>query len=386
MNLSFSIKNFKSKSQNKEKKKIKNFIKTIKDSNEPKFFESFGSKYKYSFDKKLLKKYQKFQNLNIIGMGGSSLGIKAIYNFLENKIKKNVKFYENLNLKKEINKKSLNIIISKSGNTLETIVNANTKFNKINKNLFILENNNNYLRKLANKLKSDVIDHKNFIGGRFSVLSEVGMLPAQLFGLNEKKFKKFNRLIINKKFIDKLIRNVSFIYKNIKMKKFNSIILNYDPNSIFLFEWYQQLVSESLGKNSKGIMPIISSMPKDNHSLLQLYLSGFESNFYTFFIVKEKSNILLNSKLLFDNFSFLKGKDTFDILNTQKVATENVFKKKAIPFRSFNISNRDEETLGELFCFFTLEVILLANILKVNPLDQPEVEMIKKETFKILRD
>ncbi len=386
MNLSFSIKNFKSKSQNKEKKKIKNFIKTIKDSNEPKFFESFGSKYKYSFDKKLLKKYQKFQNLNIIGMGGSSLGIKAIYNFLENKIKKNVKFYENLNLKKEINKKSLNIIISKSGNTLETIVNANTKFNKINKNLFILENNNNYLRKLANKLKSDVIDHKNFIGGRFSVLSEVGMLPAQLFGLNEKKFKKFNRLIINKKFIDKLIRNVSFIYKNIKMKKFNSIILNYDPNSIFLFEWYQQLVSESLGKNSKGIMPIISSMPKDNHSLLQLYLSGFESNFYTFFIVKEKSNILLNSKLLFDNFSFLKGKDTFDILNSQKVATENVFKKKAIPFRSFNISNRDEETLGELFCFFTLEVILLANILKVNPLDQPEVEMIKKETFKILRD
>ena len=79
-----------------------------------------------------------------------------------------------------------------------------------------------------------------------------------------------------------------YIYKLIKKKKFNSVILNYDPNSEDLFKWYQQLVSESLGKNSKGIFPIISSMPKDNHSILQLYLSGFKSNFYTFFILKKK--------------------------------------------------------------------------------------------------
>ena len=110
------------------------------------------------------------------------------------------------------------------------------------------------------------------------------MLPSQLMGLNESKFKKFNSLIIKKDFLDKLIKNVLCIYEYNKQKKFNSVILNYDADSENLFKWYQQLVSESLGKNSKGIFPIISSMPKDNHSLLQLYLSGFKSNFYTFYI------------------------------------------------------------------------------------------------------
>ena len=83
----------------------------------------------------------------------------------------------------------LNIIISKSGNTLETISNLNLILanQKKNKNLIITENNNNILRALANKLKSNVIDHKNYIGGRYSVLSEVGMVPAELMGLNEKK-------------------------------------------------------------------------------------------------------------------------------------------------------------------------------------------------------
>ena len=151
------------------------------------------------------------------------------------------------------------------------------------------------------------------------------------------------------------------------------------------FKWYQQLVSESLGKNSKGILPIISNMPKDNHSILQLYLSGFKSNFYTFYIVEEKKSAKLNSKLLFNNFNFLKEKKAFEILKAQKAATENIFISKKIPFRSFYIKKRNEQTLGELFCFFTLEVILLSNLLRVNPLDQPEVELIKKETFKLLK-
>ena len=92
-------------------------------------------------------------------------------------------------VKKKINynKKSLNIIISKSGNTLETIANTNIFVNKKNKNIFITENSNNYLRILANSLKSEIIEHKNFVGGRYSVLSEVGMLPAELIGLNQKK-------------------------------------------------------------------------------------------------------------------------------------------------------------------------------------------------------
>ena len=126
-------------------------------------------------------------------------------------------------------------------------------------------------------------------------------------------------------------------------------------------------------------------MPKDNHSILQLYLSGFKPNFYTFFIVEEKKGIYLNPKFLFDEFNYLKKKSMFSILNSQKTATENIFKSKRIPFRSFYIKKRTEETLGELFCFFTLEVILLSHLLKINPLNQPEVELVKNETFKILK-
>ena len=385
MGINFNFKNFRGKVNIKEKKKLLKQVNKIKNLISPEFLKSFKNDYKYSYNRKFIKKYINFKDINIIGMGGSSLGAKAIYNFLNYKIKKKINFFEDLNLKKKNKSKALNIIISKSGNTLETIVNFNLIFNKKNKNIFITENKNNYLRKLGEKLKSDIIEHKNFIGGRFSVLSEVGMLPAELMGLNERKFKKFNNLIIKKNFLNNLIENVLNTYQFIKNKKFNSVILNYDPQSKDFFQWYQQLVSESLGKNSKGILPIISNMPKDNHSILQLYLSGFKSNFYTFYIVEEKNSAKLNSKLLNNNFNFLKEKKTFEILNAQRVATEHIFRSKKIPFRSFYIKKRNEETLGELFCFFTLEVILLSRLLRVNPFDQPEVELVKNETFKILR-
>ena len=379
------INNFKLKIKPNRKKKLLKYLNYINSSEWPNFIKSFKKNYNYSYNKEIINKYKKFSNINIIGMGGSSLGTKAIYSFLKHKIKKKLLFSDNLNLHKQNIPKGLNIIISKSGNTLETVVNSNEALAKKNKNIFITEKNNNYLEKLAKKLKSDVIEHKNFIGGRFSVLSEVSMLPSELMGLNERKFKQFNNLIIKKNFLNNLIQNTLCTYTFIKKRKFNSIILNYDTNSEDLFKWYQQLVSESLGKNSKGILPIISSMPKDNHSLLQLYLSGFKSNFYTFYIVEEKDTRTLNSKFLFDKFDYLKKNNTFNILNAQRIATEKIFKSKKIPFRSFYLKKRSEETLGELFCFFTLEVILLSHLLKVNPLDQPEVELVKKETFNILK-
>jgi len=383
-NLNFT--GFNCKIKSKDKKKLLLQLKKINKINWPPFLISFKKKYQYSFDRKLIKKYINFKNINIVGIGGSALGTKAIYNFLFNKIKKKINFLENPNFKKDNISKGLNIIISKSGNTLETVANANFALKTNNKNIFIVEKTNNYLSKLANKLKCDVIEHKNFIGGRFSVLSEVGMLPSQLMGLNEAKFKQFNSLIVKKKFLNDLVSNTLSTYEFLKKKKFNSIILNYDPQSEDFFKWYQQLISESLGKNSKGILPFISSMPKDNHSILQLYLSGFKSNFYTFYIVEEKKTQKLNSKYLFDEFNFLKQKHIFEVLNSQRIATENIFRLKKIPFRSFYIKKRTEETLGELFCFFTLEVILLSNLLKINPLNQPEVELVKKETFKILKN
>ncbi len=350
--------------------------------------ESLTNKFKYSYDKKIINKYKKFKFFNIIGMGGSILGSETIYDFLKFKIKKEFTFIDNLQTDKlnNIKKNSLNIIISKSGNTLEKITNLNIILSKHkNKNIIITENKHNYLRHISKKLACEIFDHKDYIGGRYSVLSEVGMLPAELMGLNENKFKKFNSLIKNKKFIDSLINNILFIYDQVKSGKKNSIILNYDEASNNLFKWYQQLTAESLGKKNKGILPTISTMPKDNHSLMQLYLDGPKNCFFTFFSVRNKKPNKIDNSKLFEKFQMIKNSDVSKILLAQKRATENVFLKKNIPFRSFEIMNRKEETLGELFAFFILETILLGKLLKIDPFNQPAVDQIKIETKKILK-
>tara|TARA_B100000965_G_scaffold404669_1_gene436160 strand:+ start:81 stop:1229 length:1149 start_codon:yes stop_codon:yes gene_type:complete len=374
------LKNFKIKTLDKKTKK--NLKKLLGEKNE--ILNSLKSSYKYSYNKKLIKKNKREKFLSIIGMGGSILGSMAIHDFLKHKIKKKVMFYDNLESNPTINQKNINIIVSKSGNTLETISNINFLLKKNQKNIFITESHNSYLRSLAFKIRADIVNHNNFIGGRYSVLSEVGMLPAELMGLSEKKFKQFNNLIKNKKFVNQLILNVSNTLLFIKNKKFNSIILNYDSSSHNFFKWYQQLIAESLGKKSKGILPIISSMPKDNHSLMQLYLDGPKNNFFTFFYVKEKKTLKINNKQIIKSHSYLKNKTLEKIRFSQKLATENVFLRKKIPFRSFEVFKKDEKSLGELFCFFILETILLGMALKINPYDQPSVELIKKETKKIL--
>ena len=169
-----------------------------------------------------------------------------------------------------------------------------------------------------------------------------------------------------------------------KKKKFNSIIINYDEKSESLFKWYQQLVAESLGKKKKGFLPVVSNMPKDNHSMMQLYLDGFENNFFTFFYVNEKKYQKVNNIFTSSSLNYFKNEPVGKILFAQKKATENVFRKNKIPFRSFEIKQRDEKSLGELFCFFILETILIGKALNLNPYNQPAVELIKNETKNLL--
>ena len=369
--------------KNKSLRLGRNLQSIINDKNE--ILNSLSNNYRDSYKKDFVNKYKVFSNYRVIGMGGSILGTRTIYEFLKHKIKKKFLFVDNLqNTLSQSKKKTVNIIVSKSGNTIETIVNSNIILKKNNKNIFVTENKKNYLYRLAENLKGEIVHHNNYIGGRYSVLSEVGMLPAELMGLKSKNFRQFNSLMKNKRFLNSLINNVGSILYYIKNQKFNSIIINYDDKSESLFKWYQQLVAESLGKKKKGLLPIVSNMPKDNHSVMQLYLDGFQNNFYTFFYVDEKKSKKLNNKIILPSHKFLKNKSISKIIYSQKKASENIFLKKNIPFRSFEIKKRDEKTLGELFSFFILETILLGKALKLNPYDQPAVELIKKETKKIL--
>jgi glucose-6-phosphate isomerase len=365
------------------KKNRKNLLNLLKNNSE--IINSLKSNYKDNYNFRRIKKDIKNLEIRIIGIGGSILGSEAIHSFFGKKIKKKFHFINNLTSNYFFKKKKYNnLIISKSGNTLETISNFNYLRGKGDKNIFITENKKSYLFSIAQSLKSEIIHHNNFIGGRYSVLSEVGMLPAELMGLNPKKFRQLNNIIKNKNFLNSLLKNVEAILFLRNQKKSNSILLNYNSNLVDFLEWYKQLTAESLGKKGKGILPIISNMPKDNHSLMQFYIDGIKNNFYSFFFLSDQETKTITFKKVSGDYKYLKKGTLSNIIYNQKIATEKTFEMKKIPFRSFNILKKDEKTLGEMFIFFILETILLGKAMNVNPYDQPSVELIKTQTKKYL--
>jgi glucose-6-phosphate isomerase len=218
-----------------------------------------NSNFKLNIDTKDLKKFKKFKDIALIGMGGSILGVKAINNFLEIKIKKKIHFFDNLDskkilrFKKEKNlKEVLFLIISKSGDTIETLANLFTldiiKNNSRNI-IFISEKKNNTLLRLSKKFNLFYIEHRNYVGGRFSVLSEVGLIPAYLMGINIYKLRKnIKAHLVGKKKL--LLKNSSIELANLlNLKKLNNLIfLNYSSELEHFLFWCQQLVAESLGK------------------------------------------------------------------------------------------------------------------------------------------
>ena len=383
------------KNLNKTKKIFNSFVVDLKNNQIP-LLKSYEKSYKFDFSASTVKKFSRYTNIIIIGMGGSILGTKSIYSFLKKKIKKKIFFFDNLdsNLSLKYKKiKNINnscfIVVSKSGNTLETITNLGELFSKNllkNKLIIITEIADNALVTIANKYNAEIIEHKEFIGGRYSVLSETGMFPAALMGLSLIKFKNLKRLIKNKNFISSLIQNVASIYTLNSKKINNSVILNYDSSLNDLGYWYQQLVAESLGKKGKGINPILSFGPKYHHSLMQLYLDGPRDKFFTFFNSSKRENkFKISRSIIPNNMKFLKNKNLEFIINAQCNAVKNIFKLKGIPFRQITFKRKNEEELGEIFTFFVLETILLSRLMNVNPFDQPAVEQVKIETRKILR-
>ena len=378
----------------KKTKKIYNsLILDIKEKKIP-LLETYEKNYELDCSKNIIRNFSKYKNIIIIGMGGSILGIKSIYSFL--KIKKNVFFFDNLdpNLNIKFKKiKNLNnscfVVVSKSGNTIETITNLATISSKNllkNKLIIITEIASNALMSIAEKYQAKIIEHKEFIAGRYSVLSEAGMVPAALMKLKLLKFKNLSKLTKNKGFVSSLIKNVASIYTLNTMSIRNSIIINYDSDLINLSYWYQQLTAESLGKNGKGINPMLSFGPKDNHSLLQLYLDGPRDKFFTFFSSSKKyANKKISNSVIPNNMSFLKNKNLKLIIDAQLKATKKIFKIKKIPFRQIIFKKNNENELGTIFTFFVLETILLARLMNINAFDQPAVEQVKSEVKKLLK-
>ena len=368
---------------------IKHDIKDVK-----KTIHILDDKLKFNFKTRNLKKFKNFKTIVLIGMGGSILGSEAIYNFFKKKIKKKFYFFNDLNenkiiefKKKENISKTLFIIISKSGNTIETLSNVFSLniMKKNSKNIILIsEKKNNLLFTMSKKLNLFYVEHKTNIGGRYSVLSEVGIIPAYLMGINITKIrskildclKNSNKLFLK----DSTIKLATLM----RSKKFNNLVfLNYFPELEKFLYWCQQLIAESLGKKNQGFLPLISNAPKDHHSLLQLYLDGPKDKFFNIFSLEKNSKSKLKVKTTGIS-KILDKKKISTIKNAQKKALIKAFIRKKIPFREFKIKKENEEVLGQLFSLFIVETIIVGKLLKINPFDQPAVEEVKNNTKKML--
>ncbi len=354
-------------------------------------FKSFLPNSKYSFNFNDIKSFKKFNTVIIIGMGGSILGAKAIYSFLRHKIKKKFIFIDNLDesflrkIKRNYKlKRTLFLIISKSGNTIETLTNLSyfKSFLKTTNTIVMSENKNNFLFNFAKNKKLNFIKHNPSIGGRYSVFSEVGMLPAFLMGLIPQKFKKnLPKLLKNKKFLSNSIKEATKLNKkNLK----TLVFFNYIPElNDFLF-WSQQLLAESLGKNKKGFTPVISKAPKDHHSLLQLYLDGPRDKIFYIFSAKKTKSEKINLDFFEKKMQYLNKKSHQKVKLSQKNAFIDVLKEKKIPYREIIVKNFNEDTIGQLFLLFIFETLVISKLIGVNPFDQPAVEKVKVLTKKNL--
>ena len=143
-------------------------------------------------------------------------------------------------------------------------------------------------------------------------------------------------------------------------------------------------IAESLGKKNLGFLPVVSNVPKDHHSLLQLYLDGPMDKFFNIFSFEKKTHVKININKNFNLKSILNKKKLSTVKKAQKNALIKAFNKKNIPFRELRLKTNNEKVLGKLFSYFIVETIIVGKLLNINPFDQPAVEQVKVFTKKFL--
>jgi len=348
---------------------------------------------------KLSEMAQAYKKIIVLGVGGSSLGAKTMCSL---KFQSKLEFIESIDpisienqVKKIDFRNSFFLVISKSGETIETICQTliiidEFKRQKI-KNfaeqfIFITENKPSSLFKIATKIKAKIAFHPNEIGGRFSCFSIVGLLPALIAGVDIAKIRLGANQILQE-FLnnDKIIFSSALLLKLYKSGFINNVIMPYIDDFKNFTDWYRQLWAESLGKNSFGSTPINSMGTVDQHSQLQLYLDGNRDKFFTFIISGNYKNDF-KIKDLPDCETLFGGKKLSQILTIEHQTTIEVLNEKKLPIRIFEIDNVDEMVMGGLMMQMFLETILVAKANKINPYDQPAVEFRKEMAKNILKN
>ncbi len=348
--------------------------------------------------KKILNSKQNFKKIIVLGVGGSSLGGKTL-TALKNQDK--LEFLESIDpttiknaLEKIDFKKTFFIVISKSGETIETICQTLIVLDKVKSQkianyadqfLFVTQSEDNSIGKIAKKIGAEIANHPEKIGGRYSCFSIVGMLPALLCDIDITKIRSGAKKIIADFLEGDEIINSCAAQLYLYDKGFtNNVIMPYVDNLKNFTDWYRQLWAESLGKSGFGSTPINSMGTVDQHSQLQLYLEGPKDKFFTF-ITQEKHADDFLVKDIDSCATLFGGKKLSDIVKIEQETTIEVLNQKKLPIRIFEIKKLDEEVLGGLMMQCFLETILISYAKKINPFDQPAVELRKDLAKKILK-
>ena len=344
-----------------------------------------------------LQDWRRFENFIIFGTGGSALGGKCLCELA--KSEKKIKFIDNLDptqlaeIFSETDFSKTGFLgISKSGETLETISQILLALQFLQKNsldpkkhfVFITEPKLSSLRELAVHYDIFCLDHPNTIGGRFSVFSIVGMLPAVLAGLDPNEIREGGKEILEN--FEQIISGANFVFKNFSEGIAQHVSFIYSEKLKLFGQWLAQLYAESTGKSGIGITPLTAIGAVDQHSQLQLYLDGPNDKCFSFFVEKNLEDELKISEesYLPYSFKFLANKNVSEIFSAQSQATISVLAEQNRSIRIFEFSEITPKLLGSLFMHFMLEVACVSKLINVNPFNQPAVEKGKILTKKIL--
>ena len=380
-----------------------------------------------NYDKKEFKRIQAAAKrinkdsdiLLVIGIGGSYLGARAVIEALSSSFytmqtlkqrKHTLVLYVGNNLSPNYINELIEIIgdkdfsinvISKSGTTTEPAI-AFRIFREILENKYGIDEARSRIyvttdkKRGALKTLSDEEGYETFVipdnvGGRFSVLTPVGLLPIACAGINIEKLMKGAKLAQDNYNDEKLKYNECYQYAVLRNILYNQgkqteVIANYEPKMHYMTEWLKQLYGESEGKDKKGIFPAGIDLTTDLHSMGQYMQDGLRNLFETVVTVeKPNSNIKINSDDdNLDGLNYLAGKD-LDYVNKKAMeGTIEAHVTGGVPNIVISIEKLDEENIGGLIYFFELAVAISGNVLGVNPFNQPGVEEYKKNMFRLL--
>jgi len=361
----------------------------------------------------LIKKFRDRKILIHLGMGGSVLGAEVLLESLQLQLHPDKKIITLNNLDAEwINQQlstidlldSVILVVTKSGNTLETLILMQLLFNKlrqdhrlhaltddqIHQKYFVVATDpkNGPLRELANKKSLAAVAIPSELGGRFSVLSCVGFMPAHFAGLEVQKIldgaKACQQFFLHddqQQSIYKLAQTLLELYH----QGFNqTVMMPYSSKLKCFSSWFVQLWSESLGKAQKGFTPIAAFGPADQHSQLQLYLDG-PKNKVCFFTSLQNSahdfSLTTTTAELSKQLNPLRDHQLTQVIKAQLIGTMAALQQKSLPFVHIELTSLSEQHLGALLYFFELLTIIVGSGLKIDPFDQPAVELGKKLTW-----